>query len=467
MDHATVAPDRTVADPTGGGEPGHVAVIGGGIAGLAAAHFLVESGARVALFESSDRFGGLGTWFEHEGDFLDRFYHVLLPTDDHLLAMLTELGLDDRPYWTEASLGFMYDRELYPLAGPLDLLRFKPARFTDRIRLGLTALYASYVAKPEPLDDITVVEWLTRLSGQRAFDRLWRPLLQAKFGDAYEKIPALWYWASFNREKGTKKEVKGYLRGGYKAIADAFVASLRARGVALHLNASVEHVDLADDELKPVLTVDGASLRFDRVVVTAPLVLLKQMAAGGRLAPRLARVNLDIDYQGALNVLLVLRKSLTEHYWIPVVESDTPFQGIVETTRTIRLEDTGGRHLVYLLNYLHRSDPLFQRDPDEVRDEYVRAFLDLFPDLTADDILHAETFKAPFVEPLYTPGYAKRKPPHELVSDRIYLASTTQVYPEVTSWNSSIRISQQAVDALLARARSGVTNSSLERDHVR
>ncbi len=139
----------------------------------------------------------------------------------------------------------------------------------------------------------------------------------------------------------------------------------------------------------------------------------------------------------------------------------------METTRTIRFEDTGGRHLVYLLNYLHRSDPLFQRDPDEVRDEYVRAFLDLFPDLTADDILHAETFKAPFVEPLYTPGYAKRKPPHELVSDRIYLASTTQVYPEVTSWNSSIRISQQAVDALLARARSGVTNSSLERDHVR
>ena len=434
------------------GGPGRVAVIGGGIAGLSAAHFLAEAGAEVALFESSDRFGGLGTYFEYEGDYLDRFYHVLQPTDDHLLPLLDAVGHEQKPYWRELSLGFYYDRRLYPLGTPIDLLRFKPATFVDRIRLGLTALYAAYVAKPEPLDHITVGEWLSKVSGKRAFERLWKPLLIAKFGDAYEQIPALWYWASFNREKGTKKEVKGYIPGGYKGMADSIVRSLRARGVQLHLNTPVEHIDLGEHD-RPLLRVRGGTLDYDRLVITAPFFFIREMAAEGRLAEWLGRINGDIDYQGALNVLVMTRRSLTPHYWLPVVNCGMPFDGIVETTRVIDLEDTGGRHLVYLLNYVHRSTPLFQRDPAEVRDEYVAALLDLIPGLTKDEILDAVTFKAPFVEPLYTPGYASRKPPFEWVPGRVYLATTTQVYPEVTSWNSSTRIARRAVETLLQSAR--------------
>lgn len=434
------------------GAPGRVAVIGGGIAGLASAHFLTEAGAQVTLFESSDRFGGLGTYFEYEGAYLDRFYHVLQPTDDDLLPMLEAVGHGERPYWRELSLGFYYDRELYPLGTPLDLLRFKPARFIDRLRLGFTALYAAYVARPEPLDHITVVEWLTKVSGKRAFEQFWRPLLIAKFGDAYQQIPALWYWASFNREKGTKKEIKGYIRGGYKGMADAIVSSLRRRGVSLHLNTPVEHIDL-DSEERPTIRVKGETLDFDRAVLTAPFFFIRKMAEDGRLATYLSRINSDIDYQGALNVLVMLKRSLSRHYWLPVVNCGMPFDGIVETTRVIDREQTGGRHLAYLLNYVHRSTPLFQRDPEEVRNEYVAALLDLIPGLSQDDIIDAVTFKAPFVEPLYTPGYASRKPPAELVPGRLYLATTTQIYPEVTSWNSSTRIARQTVETLLRAVR--------------
>jgi len=434
------------------GSPGRVAVIGGGIAGLSSAHFLREAGAEVTLFESSDRFGGLGAYFEYDGLHLDKFYHVLQPSDDELLPLLEAVGHSHEPYWREMSLGFYYDRELYPLGTPMDLLRFKPAVFSDRIRLGLTALYAAYVAKPEPLDNITVGEWLSRVSGKRAFERLWKPLLIAKFGDAYEQIPALWYWASFNREKGTKQEVKGYVQGGYKGMTDAIVSSLRDRGVMLHLNSPVEHLDL-DEERRPTLRVNGDTLAFDRVVLTVPLFFLNKMAGQGKLAEWLARINTDIDYQGAVNVLVMTKRSLTKHYWLPVVNCGVPFDGIVETTRVIDLDETGGRHLVYLLNYVHRSTPLFNRDPNDVRDEYVKALLDLIPGLTRDDITDAMTFKTPFVEPLYTPGYAGRKPPFEWVPGRVYLATTTQVYPEVTSWNSSTIMARRAVEALLRTVR--------------
>ena len=183
-----------------GADLGKVAVIGGGISGLAAAHFLTGAGAEVTVYESSDRFGGLATFFEYQGDYLDRFYHVMLPTDDHLLGLLGELGLRDAVYWRRTSLGFFHRRRLFRLDRPIDLLRFTPTRLVDRVRLGLGSLWASHVARPGPLDDITIEEWLIRLSGRRAFQDLWQPLLESKFGDAYKSMPALWYWSRFSRE---------------------------------------------------------------------------------------------------------------------------------------------------------------------------------------------------------------------------------------------------------------------------
>jgi protoporphyrinogen oxidase len=429
---------------------GRVGVIGGGIAGLAAAYYLRRAGAEVELFESAPSFGGLGSSFCYSNHDLDRFYHVLLPTDDHLLELCKALGVGDRVHWKEASLGFFYRRRLYGLRGPLDLLRFSAVPMFDRLRLGLTALYAGYVASPAGLDDVTSMEWLMKLSGRRACERLWRPLLEAKFGDGYERIPALWYWTSFNREKGTKKEIKGYIEGGYAGLTNTLVKELQSGGVSLRLAVSVSALDLGPHG-RPLVTTRSGTFEFDRVISTVPIGDLSRIAAGGALEERLRAFD-HIDYQGVLNVLVLLRRSLTPHYWIPVVDSGVPFQGIVETTRVIDTEETGGYHLIYLLNYIHRTNSLFNRDPEAVAAEYVDALLRLFPTLEREDVCGSFIFKAPYVEPLYTPGYGRRKPPEELVLGRVYLATTSQVYPNVTSWNSSIGLAKMVVERMTQSA---------------
>ncbi|MCK5439833.1 MAG: FAD-dependent oxidoreductase [Gemmatimonadetes bacterium] len=426
---------------------GDVLVIGGGIAGLASAHALLRAGAKVTVLEATSSFGGLGTTFRYREHDLDCFYHVVLPTDEHLIRLCSELGLQDRLYWREASLGFMYRRRLYPLSGPGDLLRFGAVPLWDRLRLGLTAVYAAHFARSKGLDGITAETWLARLSGKRAFGRLWKPLLEAKFGTAYSQIPALWYWASFRREKGTGPEVKGYPRFGYHGLTGALVSSLKERGGLLLENTPVERLELDSDDL-PIVTTVGGKQRYDRVVSTVPLVQLRHICGNGKLGDRLAHADPGIDYQGVMNVLVLLDRSLTSHYWMPIVESEVPFDGVVETTCVLDLEDTGGHHLVYLLNYVHRDDPLFNREPDRVIDEYVDALLKLFPDLSRDSIRASFLFKAPFVEPLYSPGYGSRKPPAELVPGRVYLATTAQVYPRVTSWNSSTAVAEEAVNQM-------------------
>jgi protoporphyrinogen oxidase len=234
-------------------------------------------------------------------------------------------------------------------------------------------------------------------------------------------------------------------------LADTLVNALRSGGVSLHLDTPVRNLDQGEGG-GPRISTPSGTFEFDRVVSTAPLADLSRITKGGSLEDRVHPFADAIDYQGVVNVLVLLRRSLTPHYWIPVVECGVPFDGIVETTRVIDLEDAGGYHLVYLVNYVHRSSGLYNRDPAVIATEYVDALLRLFPDLSRADICQAFVFKAPFVEPLYTPGYGRRKPPQELVPGRVYLATTSQVYPNVTSWNSSTGLAKAVVGLMQERA---------------
>lgn len=425
-----------------------VAVIGGGIGGLVSAYWLAKAGARVTVYEASDQLGGLGTFFKYRDISLERFYHCMLPSDRYLLGVLHELGLDDQIYWKETSFGFMRGEQLYGLNTPLELLRFSPLSLIDRIRVGLTGLWGK-ICSPRGLDDITCVEWLSRISGQRAFEIFWKPMLQAKFGDRYHEVPALWFWTRFNREKGGKRECKGYIHGGYRRIIDTLAESIEALGGTIKLQAPVEKMDLTDDGALSVSAVNDGPKRFDRVVVTAPISFLHKAMANGRLADAAKKVDTKIDMQGVVNAVLMLRRGFTKHYWVATIDEDIPFQGIVESTTLLEKSDTAGVHLFYLMNYVHRTEALFNQSDDEILSAYIDGLKRLFPDFQEADVIDRFVFRAPFVEPLYTTGYQQRKPPSVLLPGKLYLATTAQVYPDVTSWNGTVGLVQKVVDDIL------------------
>ena len=429
--------------------PCSIAVIGGGIGGLAAAYWLSKAGTRVTLYESSDQLGGLGTFFQYRNVSLERFYHCMLPSDRHLLSVLYELGLENQIYWKETSFGFIQNRRLYGLNSPIELLKFSPLPLIDRIRVGLTGLWGS-ICSSRGLDEVTCVEWLSRLSGQRAFEVFWKPMLQAKFGDRYHEVPALWFWTRFNREKGNgKSECKGYIQGGYRRIIDTLIESIQANGGTIRLQTAVEKLDLtADSELM----VHGANDTqvFDRIIVTAPIFFLHKAISGGKLAYAVKQIDTEIDMQGVVNAVFMLRRGFTKHYWAATIDKDIPFQGIVESTTLLEKTDTAGVHLIYLMNYVHRTEPHFHQSDADILDLYTAGLKRLFPDFRDEDIIDRFVFRAPFVEPLYTTGYQQRKPPTVLLPGKVYLATTTQVYPEVTSWNGTVGLMRGVVDKLLS-----------------
>ncbi|MBL9179208.1 MAG: FAD-dependent oxidoreductase [Verrucomicrobiaceae bacterium] len=413
-----------------------IAVLGGGISGLTCALRLAQEGRCVTLIEGSGQLGGLGTFFEHDGRTFEKFYHCMLPSDGPLLRVLEALGIRDDVYWKPTTFAYAHQGRFFPLNTALDLLKFAPLRFIDRIRVGITGLYGR-LASDKGLDDITTVKWLTKLSGTRAFAKFWRPMLEAKFGDRHHDVPALWFWTRFNREKGESKgERKGYIKGGYKHITDTFARVLHANGGTIRLKTTVQQMDI-DDEGRVAITTAAGVEKFDQVVVTLPTPQVEKLI-GPALRREMPALDTTTDYQGVINCLLFLKKPLTPHYWVATPEGEHPFDGVVETSTLTDTADRGSRHVVYLTKYLHRDDVRFAASDDCIRAGWIPALKNLFPQLQDDDIEASFVFRAPFVEPIYRLGQMKLRPPEELVADKVYLANTAQVYPVVTSWNGSV-----------------------------
>jgi protoporphyrinogen oxidase len=433
--------------------PKSIAILGGGISGLTCALRLAQAGHRVTLYEGSEQLGGLGTFFEHGGRVFEKFYHCMLPSDGPLLRTLEALGLREEVYWKPTTFAYAHEGRFYPLNTAIDLLKFAPLRFLDRIRVGITGLVGRLVSD-QCLDDVTTVSWLTKLSGKNAFAKFWKPMLEAKFGDLYHDVPALWFWTRFNREKGERKgEQKGYIRGGYKRITDTFAEVISRHGGQIHLNTTVTGIDLDSEGRTTVTTRMGAST-FDQMVITLPTPQVEKLI-GPAMKAKMPALDTSTDYQGVINHLLFLKRPLTPHYWVATPQSEHPFDGVVETSTLTDLADRGPRHVVYLTKYLHRSDARFAKPDAEIRSDWTAALRKLFPDLTEADIEADYLFRAPFVEPIYRLGQKKLCPPEELVPGTVFLANTAQVYPIVTSWNGSTTQAEKTLAAMGIRVADG------------
>jgi protoporphyrinogen oxidase len=425
-------------------ESATIAVIGGGISGLASAFRLGQLGHRVTLFEGEDFLGGLGTTFPYRGGDLERFYHCILPDDDALVRLIHDVGLGQELLWRETSMGFMYRRRIYAMNTPMDLLRFGPLSIVDRMRMGWMGLRARAQGLRPDLDDIPAEEWVRRLAGDRAFEILWKPLLEAKIGDSYPALPALWLSSRMNREKGGAREVKGCLKSGYRSLIDGLERALREQGTELRMRTRIAAIERHGERM--ALRPEGGALEpFDVVVSTSPLVQFQGMTRGLSLDGGLA--SLKLDYQGVICGVFLLERPLSSYYWMPLVDSGATAQGVVEMSNLVPLERSDGRYVTYLLNYTHRSGALFQKSDDEMFALYRRDLEQLFPG-SERHILDQFLFRAPFVEPIWTVGYRKQTPPTSVIPGRLYLACTAQVYPRVNSWNSCCAVVESMIPGL-------------------
>ena len=222
----------------------NIAIVGSGFLGMTLALRLAESGAKVTLFESSDQIGGLASTWEIGDIVWDKHYHVTLASDKFTRKLVEDLGLGNQFKWVETKTGFYTDGKLVSMSDTKEFLSFPPLGLISKLRLGGTIFWASRVKNWKKLETISVEKWLTKLSGKKTFEKIWKPLLKAKLGDAYKEVSAAFIWATIQRmyaarNSGLKKEMFGYVRGGYASVLERFAEVLVEKGVQIRLNSPI------------------------------------------------------------------------------------------------------------------------------------------------------------------------------------------------------------------------------------
>ncbi len=110
----------------------------------------------------------------------------------------------------------------------------------------------------------------------------------------------------------------------------------------------------------------------------------------------------------------------------------------------------GGRHLLYVANYVEPGDPLLSAGHEELLDVYEPGLRRINPDFSRRWIRHHLVFREPSAQPVVTVGYGDRIPAVQTGVDGLLLANTTQIYPEDRGTNYSVELGEQAADAILS-----------------
>lgn len=433
-------------------QPTRWAIVGGGMLGMTLAYRLAQQGQSVTLFESAPELGGLASAWQWEDIIWDRHYHVTLLSDLTLRSLLQELNLERDMEWVETKTGVYADGKLYSVSNAIEFLQFPPLRLIDKLRLGLTILYGARIKNWQRLETIPVTTWLKRWSGDRTFQKFWLPLLRAKLGENHKIASASFIWSTIARlyaarRTGLKKELFGYLPGGYARILKRFGEVLQETGVVVQLGDRITQVEqLSTGELK-LHRQNGQTVTFDQVVITtaAPIA--------AKLCPQLSTSEQTllkgIQYQGILCASVLLKKPLSSYYVTNITDPWVPFTGIIEMTALVDPEEFGGRSLVYLPKYVPAEDGAFSLSDEALQEQFIQALELMYPEFHSIDVLGFQVSRVKYVVAVPTLNYSKKLPPMHTSIPGLHIINSAHILNGTLNVNETVQLAEQAVVNLL------------------
>ena len=437
-----------------------VGIIGGGVGGLGAGYELAKQGHQVALFERAPFLGGLASTFDVGGGRLERFYHHLFLSDRVIIGLLQELGLGGRLIWESPKTGWLYRGRIYPFTTPMDLLRFTPVSFIDRVRMGLVALYLQRVKNWRKFEGTTAAEFMRKWVGRRNYEVIWEPLLKGKFTVYHDQIAMPWLWSKFATRVASRdrafKEKLGYIRGSWGLLIDALERRIKELGGETYTGTSVVRI-LTEEGRATGLTIQGpdgqqSQRPFDLVIATIPGFALPQLVD---LPEEYVTRLQGVEYEGAIAVIWVLKHSLSPIYWLNVADADIPFLLVLEQTNLLPPSEYGGKHIVYTANYVTRDDHRWTMDAEEIVRDYTPHLKKINPEFDESWIESYYLHKEPAAQPIIKVNYRERIPSTRTPVKGLWLAAMSQVYPEDRGTNYSIRLGMQVAHQAIEEMEQG------------
>jgi protoporphyrinogen oxidase len=422
-----------------------LAVIGAGPMGLAAAYYALRAGHQVEVFEADDRAGGMAAHFDFDGLSIERYYHFVCKSDTPTFELLAELGIAGAMRWRATSMGYFIDGRHYRWGDPWSLLRFPLLGPIDKFRYGLQMFMATRARNFDRIESRNAADWIVSGAGQRAYDVLWRRLLQLKFHEYADSISASWIATRIRRvgrsRRSLMQEELGYLEGGSQALIDGLVAAIWKLGGRISLASPVREIMVEDGRVAAV----RADLRREPVDAVISTVPTPYVAA---IVPALSAAAQEryraIRNIGVACVLLKLKRSVTPNFWLNVNDPDMEIPGIIEFSNLRPLPET----VVYVPYYMPHTHPKWSWPDARLVAECMACLKRVNPAVDDGDLIASHVGRLRHAQPVCEPEFAKKLPAIQTEIAGLQIADTCFYYPEDRGIAESVRLAKTMVGNL-------------------
>jgi squalene-associated FAD-dependent desaturase len=263
-----------------------VAIAGGGLAGLAAACALADSGFRVTLFERRPYLGGRASSYQHPGtgEVVDNCQHVLFRVCTNLIEFYQRIGVEDKIRWYDEMTfiepgGRTSVMHASPLPAPLhtapSFLRFPFLSIKDK--LVISRALAALTLRPQPDTGHSFLDWCHQ-HGQteNAIERFWKPILVSALSEDL-KLISISYAAQVVRES-MKSPAARHMGVPSIPLTDLYNRAgdyIRNRGGEIRFRNSLESFSPEPAQVR--IRAAEAEETFDYLVLALPFETLERV----------------------------------------------------------------------------------------------------------------------------------------------------------------------------------------------
>ena len=429
-----------------------IAVIGGGVTGIAEALYLADKGHQVTLYEKQNELGGLAGWFNIAGRDVDRYYHFIMTGDRHYLDLLEFVGVTDQLNWVETTTAFHHEGQDHSFSTPMDLLKFPPLSLFDRFRLAACLAYITKLSRNwEPFEDRLACEWLPRWAGQRAWDVIWQPMLEMKFGAHTNEMSMAWLWARFNmvsqyRDKNETKEKRAWLKGSSRTFLEAAEHKMVELGVTVRKGAAIQQIRVADGRAEGVM-LDGQFEPFELIIYSAPSLELKKLLPTETASDPYFKTVYGQQYYGVTCLVAALERPINDYFWTYVSDPQVPFVGVINYSSFTAYDGQEGHNVIYIPWYSDTDAPPYATDNETLMAETYRGLQKVVPDFSPSCVREAVVMRDPHASIVCTGKYSERLVGLRTPIKGLLLANLSQIYPQDRGISIGVRLAAYAVKA--------------------
>jgi len=442
--------------------PAKIAVVGGGLAGLAAGCALADLGLQVTLFERRPYLGGRASSYQHPGtgEVVDNCQHVLLGCCTNLIGFYERLGVQDKIRWSD-KLTFLepggrassFAPSSMPAPFHTSASFLRASCFTVADKLAIARAMTALMPSMPPDKGETFSQWL-RDHGQtqQAIDRFWSPVLVSALNEEIDRV-SVPYAAQVMRESFLKSPAAGRMGVPMVPLTELYGVGqsyIESRGGQVRYRSGVE--SFRSDPAGIGLSAGSSEEVFDFVIFAVPFNALNRMLPQTSAADPLRQSLARFGTSPITGIHLWFDRQITglEH----AVLLDRTIQWMFHKSKLLNREADGS----YVELVVSSSKSLVEKQRGEIIDLAVKELAEFFPEVRAAKLVKSTVIKEVHATYSPAPGVDSYRPRPETVWPRVFLAGDWTATGWPATMEGAVRSGYIAAERV-ARA-AGLTNTA-------